>query len=324
MLLSSNNGNKTFKTFKSVENFNFCVIMAVMTSTVYSEMISPKQFGQVIGMSESSLKRWIDSGHLQVTRTIGGHRRISVKEALRFIRTRSLEVKDSSPLKLSVNTDSFSTDDCNSLFLHYLKEGMSEDARQLLFNEFIKGATIAELGDDAIRPALDTLSLEGNEPENIFIEHRATQICIQSIQFLHELVAPDKTLFNAVGGAISADIYALPSMLVAAVIEENYGTAVNLGPNTPFDVFRSASVLLDKKEQPDLVWVSISQLDNPVEISKELSIFAHECNENKIPLLVGGRSVNGLILDPQLNLTLHTSLKDIDLELLFSSTDILL
>ena len=128
---------KTFKTFKFVENLDFRVIMELMTSTAYSEMISPKQFGQVIGMSESSLKRWVDSGHLQVTRTVGGHRRISVKEALRFIRTRSLEVKDSSPLKLSVNTDPFSTDEFNSLFLHYLKEGMSKDARQLFFNEFL-------------------------------------------------------------------------------------------------------------------------------------------------------------------------------------------
>ena len=297
--------------------------MIVMPSSIYSQMISPKQFGQVIGMSESSLKRWIDSGHLQVTRTIGGHRRISVKEALRFIRTRSLKIKDSSLLNIPVNTDSISTDNCNTLFLHYLKEGMSEDAKQLLFNEFIKGATIAELGDDAIKPALQTIALEGNSPETILIEHRATQICIQIVHFLNELVASDKTIFNAVGGAVSADVYTLPSMLVAAVLEENNGTAVNLGPNTPFDVFRKASVLLDKKKQPDLVWVSISQLDNPVEISKELSIFAHECNENKIVLLVGGRSVNKLILDPQLNLTLHTSLKDIDLKLLFSSTDIL-
>ena len=285
--------------------------MAVMTSTAYSEMISPKQFGQVIGMSESSLKRWIDSGHLQVTRTVGGHRRISVKEALRFIRTRSLEVKDSSPLKLSVNTDSFSTDDFNSLFLHYLKEGMSKDARQLFFNEFIKGATIAELGDDAMKPALETIAHKGNDPENIFIEHRATQICIQIINTLQELVVQEKALFQAVGGAISDDIYALPSMLVAAVLEENHGAAVNLGPNTPLDVFRKASVLLDQSKKPDLVWISISELKNPIEFSKELSRFADECYENKIKLIVGGRSVDKLILPPQLNLALHTSLKDI-------------
>lgn len=286
--------------------------MVLMVNSAYSKMISPKQFGQVIGMSESSLKRWIDSGHLQVTRTVGGHRRISVKEALRFIRSRSLKVQDPSPLKISVNTDSFSTDDCNSLFLNYLKKGMVKDAWQLLFNEFIKGATISELGDGPIKSALQIIALEGDTSEIILIEHRATQLCIQIVNSLRELITPEKSLFQAVGGAVSGDIYTLPSMLVAAVIEENHGAAVNLGPNTPFDVFRRASVLLDKNKRPDVVWISISELDNPIVLSKELSRFAKECNENEIELIVGGRSVGELILDHQLNLALHASLKSID------------
>ena len=285
--------------------------MLFMTISSYGQMISPKQFGQVIGMSESSLKRWIDSGHLQVTRTIGGHRRISVKEALRFIRSRSLQVIDSGPLKISVRTDSLAPADCNSLFLQYLKKGMGKDARQLLFNEFIKGATISELGDGPIKSALQIIAETGDDDEIILVEHRATQICIRIIDSLHQLVTIDKPLFNAVGGAVPGDIYTLPSMLVAAVIEENKGAAVNLGPNTPFDVFRRASVLLDKKNQPDLVWISVSELQNSSEISKALSRFANECNENEIKLIVGGRSVAGLILDHQLNLTLHASLKSI-------------
>jgi MerR family transcriptional regulator, light-induced transcriptional regulator len=282
-----------------------------MTKTAYSHMISPKQFGQVIGMSESSLKRWIDSGHLQVTRTVGGHRRISIKEALRFIRSRSLKVRDSSLLKISVNTDSLSGDDCSSLFLHYLKKGMTEEASQLLFNEFIKGATIAELGDGPIKSALQIIALEGDSPNIILMEHRATQLCIQIINSLQELAVQEKTFFHAVGGAVSGDIYALPSALVAAVLEENHGTTINLGPNTPISVFREASVLLDQSKKPNLVWISISELKNPKELSKELSRFAQECYENKIELIVGGRSVGKLTLEHKPNLTLHASLKSI-------------
>jgi MerR family transcriptional regulator, light-induced transcriptional regulator len=287
-----------------------------MLKPAYSQMISPKQFGQVIGMSESSLKRWIDSGHLQVTRTVGGHRRISVKEALRFIRARSLKVIDSSPLKISVNTDSCSTDDCNSLFINYLKKGMAEEARQLIFNEFIQGATLAELGDGPVKSALQIIALDGNSAENILIEHRATQICIQIVNSLQELIVKKKILFQAVGGAVSGDIYALPSMLVAAVLEENSGAAVNLGPNTPLDVFREASVLLEQSKKPDLVWISISELKNPIELSKELSRFAHECYENQIELIVGGRAVGQLTLDHKPNLTLHASLNSISKQLI--------
>ncbi|MED5508142.1 MAG: DNA-binding protein, partial [Planctomycetota bacterium] len=54
-----------------------------------------------IGMSESSLKRWVDRGLLESTRTAGGHRRIRVKEAVRFIRDRQLVV--SAPEKLGLS-----------------------------------------------------------------------------------------------------------------------------------------------------------------------------------------------------------------------------
>ena len=48
--------------------------------------LSPKNLAQAIGISESSLKRWADDGQIRVMRTAGGHRRIAVEEAVRFIR----------------------------------------------------------------------------------------------------------------------------------------------------------------------------------------------------------------------------------------------
>ena len=49
-------------------------------------LLSPKELADAIGVSESSLKRWADAGRLQVARTEGGHRRIPIAEAVRFIR----------------------------------------------------------------------------------------------------------------------------------------------------------------------------------------------------------------------------------------------
>src|SRR5262245_52765982 len=48
--------------------------------------LSPRQLADAIGVSESSLKRWADAGKLAVSRTEGGHRRITMTEAVRFIR----------------------------------------------------------------------------------------------------------------------------------------------------------------------------------------------------------------------------------------------
>src|SRR4051812_21827012 len=48
--------------------------------------LSPRELAGALGMSESSLKRWIDAGRIRATRTEGGHRRIALADALAFVR----------------------------------------------------------------------------------------------------------------------------------------------------------------------------------------------------------------------------------------------
>ena len=55
-------------------------------------LLSPRDLADAIGVSESSLKRWADAGKIQVSRTDGGHRRIPLAEAVRFIRATGAQV----------------------------------------------------------------------------------------------------------------------------------------------------------------------------------------------------------------------------------------
>ena len=56
------------------------------------QSLSPRELGQAIGVSESSLKRWADEGRIKFARTTGGHRRIVLTEAVRFIRQAGMPV----------------------------------------------------------------------------------------------------------------------------------------------------------------------------------------------------------------------------------------
>ncbi len=49
-------------------------------------MLSTSDFAAAIGISESSVRRLADSGDLEIHRTRGGHRRIPVSEAIRYVR----------------------------------------------------------------------------------------------------------------------------------------------------------------------------------------------------------------------------------------------
>lgn len=54
--------------------------------------LSPKELAEAIGVSESSLKRWVDEGVIQASRTRGGHRRIALAEAVRYIRESGIPI----------------------------------------------------------------------------------------------------------------------------------------------------------------------------------------------------------------------------------------
>lgn len=49
-------------------------------------MLSTSDFSAAVGISESSVRRLADSGRLEIHRTSGGHRRIPVAEAIRYVR----------------------------------------------------------------------------------------------------------------------------------------------------------------------------------------------------------------------------------------------
>src|SRR5687768_18525459 len=51
-------------------------------------LLTTRDLALAMGVSESSIKRWADEGEIRAARTVGGHRRIPLPEALRFVRER--------------------------------------------------------------------------------------------------------------------------------------------------------------------------------------------------------------------------------------------
>ena len=103
----------------------------------------------------------------------------------------------------------------------------------------------------------------------------------------------------AIGGAPEGDPYQLPTALVELALREAGWNAVSLGSNLPTDSFLQA--ILDY--QPQLVWLSVSTVTDPVAFVADQNRLAEHIND-EISLLVGGRALTPE-LRPKLRYTAH-------------------
>lgn len=219
-------------------------------------MLSPRELGEALGVSESSLKRWIDAGKIVATRTDGGHRRISLPEAVRFIRETGAPLAHPEILDMpEVATAHEQGIHGSDRLLGYLERGDALGARGFILARYLRGATVAELCDSAIRDAMHALGeLWNHDSQGVFIEHRGTECCLQALAYLRATFEVSPTAPVALGAAPEDDPYLLPSFMASMVVEAAGLRAVNLGPDTPVAALQHAVVA----HQPRIVWISAS------------------------------------------------------------------
>ena len=254
---------------------------------------------QVIGVSESSLKRWADGGRLQVTRTMGGHRRIALQEAVRFVRESRLPVIKPELLGIS-RIDNLpgdhrkvTPDNAPELLRDFLKQGEADHARGLLVDLYLKGKSVAWLCDGPVRFAMEHMGeLWYDDPNGIYQEHRALDLCMQALGYLKVLLSPP--LFEdddrpprpvAVGCGPARDPYVLGSLASACVAAEAGYRDINLGANLPLESLLQAA----QQHAPRLAWLSCSWPD-ATPPPKEIDALADELDGLGVRLVVGGQA----------------------------------
>ena len=251
--------------------------------------LSPHELAQTVGVSESSVKRWVDEGRLTVTRTIGGHRRIGLREALRFIRETRLPVVDPQPLGVPdlVHLKPSPAPDADAALQEALLAGRGEEVRGLTLAMYLSGRDVAGICDGPLTAALHRVGMLWKEgPAGIHREHRSTELCAQTLYYLGALLPTPQTQAPlALGGALESDPYLLPSLMVATTLASLGWRAMNLGPNLPFDALLAAVDL----HSPDLVWLSCSVPVLPEQHTRALRKAARVLADRGVELVVGGR-----------------------------------
>ena len=260
------------------------------------DFFTPRTLGDAIGVSQSSLKRWADKGLLNVEKTAGGHRRIGLEEALRFIRESGVTVVKPDLLGLGSEDFDVPEDDLSSTErLYYaLHSGDESRVRSLVLNHYLEGRPLHEIFDEDIQPAMARIGLLWHDDvSGITIEHRAHDICLQVLADLRFRLPRVFTKGTAIGAAAPGDPYTLPTAMVSTALRSEGFSAVNLGPNLPIEA------LLDeaKKSKPVIAWLSVSHLKKAHILRTQIKDLARELRDQSTFLIMGGSQVHKLRLD---------------------------
>ncbi len=168
---------------------------------------SPKQVSEALHASESSIKRWCDSGVIPTVRTAGGHRRITLDGLQEYLRTSGRSLADPrvlglpalSPVRDSVLPGDPAQDYTD--FRRALTAGDVGACREIIRARRASGIprfeAIEELVTDAMRGIGEAWSCSQIDP---YQERRACGICVRLInESIAELPMPEPDALCRVG-----------------------------------------------------------------------------------------------------------------------------
>ena len=215
---------------------------------------SPRELADVVGVSESSVKRWVDAGRIGVGRTVGGHRRIPLRDAVRFIRSNGLRVDRADLFGFGAVLRPFGSEPEWSVEAVLEAADRPGGVRSLLLQAYLDGAAPAELFDGVMARAMDRFGSPCEfDPDAVHLEHRFTQAALEAVSQCRMLQpVPTPGAPGSIGGSPERDPYLLPGLMASTVLAEEGYSDVYLGAFVPVTALERAAESTGAR----LVWLS--------------------------------------------------------------------
>jgi methanogenic corrinoid protein MtbC1 len=255
------------------------------------ELLTPKQVGRALGVSEASVKRWCDRGLLSASRTAGGHRRLPINGVIQFLRQRGHPIAQPEVLGLPPlsGRGEATVDRSVARLSKALKVGDDLQSRQIILNLYLARRTMTDICDRVIAPAFHGLGDAWQHGEiEVYQERRGCEI---TLRILHELqgMLPDPLdhASYALGGTLESDYYTLPNAMVELTLREQGWLAESHGCGNPADTLAAAI----HERRPRLFWLSASTFESPDAFLHEYRTVQEAASAADVAIAVGGRAL---------------------------------
>jgi excisionase family DNA binding protein len=256
-----------------------------------SAYLSTLQAAQALGVSVSTVKRWVDEGVLPAHRTAGGHRKLRRAEVLALARQGELPHGDLAVLgETAARGRAADLQVAAAALQKALLEGQGAEVRAIIRHAYGTGVAVETLADRVIAPALAAVG-HGWETARIDVwqEHRGTQLCAAALYDLKDDLEARAERHRpvAVGGAPEGDPYLLAPLLAQLVLLDAGWEAVNLGPNTPLSSLAKAL----RELRPRLLWLSASYLADAAAFIEGYQDLYRTAEQQGVAVALGGQAL---------------------------------
>ena len=261
-----------------------------------SQYFSPKEVAKAIGVSESSLKRWVDKGLIQASKTAGGHRRLELADVLNYLRStgRGLENPVAVSLPEGCGADAEREIATSQLlFAEAVSSGNEINATRVIIDAYLSGSSVAEIFDLVITPTFHQIGEMWHCGEaEVYEERRACEVCLRAVHELRRAVGSGPVDGPvAMGGTLDGDPYTLATTLAELVLRSNGWKATSLGNMLPFEAVRKA--IIDTR--PALFWVSVTSIRDVDRFTTDFNLLFDIAQSMGTSLVAGGQALTAEI-----------------------------
>jgi excisionase family DNA binding protein len=243
-----------------------------------------RQVAEALGVSVSTVKRWIDDGKIDATRTVGKHRLVPLSGVVRFAKREKFPAE-----RLVASFGKIAGGTCEAL-AEALRAGRSAEARTLIVAAHRAAGAVA-LGDDLIRPVMERVGhgwMVG--AWDVYQEHRAGRAVAAAL--LDLIAAGSREAIGkrplALGATPQGDNYVLPGLLCELTLVEGDWEVQNLGVDLPLRSLAAAT----RDLRPRLAYLSASHLADPDHFIQEYAYFYEAASRAGTAIIVGGRGLD--------------------------------
>jgi excisionase family DNA binding protein len=248
-----------------------------------TQFLTTQQLARLWQVSEATIKRWADAGHLRPGKTLGGHRRFALQEIARFQRERGLGAsaeasKMSRARALKGALKAMDVGLANERFFEALAQGAEDVATNILLKLYLDKIPLAKILDQTLAGAMHRVGEQWHGGEmSVADEHLASRTAIRSLEALGQLLRPEQRQGrSALCCAVEEELHDIPVLCVQILLESEGWTVRNFGANTPL----FALAITIEKHCPRLVCLSSSvnvALDRNVRDYSQVRRAADEC-----------------------------------------------